>query len=65
MTDKKIEPGYPVNGGAEEKINYLAKQVSSTQLERSSAVRSIEVSLKVEPGLNGKNYAAGFSVACD
>lgn len=65
MTDRKNEPGFPVNGGADEKLDYLAKQVSSAQLERSCGVRSIDVSLKLETGINGKAYAAGFSVACD
>lgn len=65
MTDKKIETGYPVDGGADEKLDYLAKQVSSAQLESSSEVRSIEVCMKLETGLNGKTYAAGFSIACD
>ncbi|MDY7067592.1 hypothetical protein PsexTeo8_40740 [Pseudomonas extremaustralis] len=65
MTNKKIERAYPLEGGADEKLDYLAKQVSSAQLERSCGVRSIDVSLKLETGINGKTYAAGFSVACD
>jgi len=65
MTDKKIEPGYPVDGGAGKKLDYLANQVSSTQLENSGEARSIEVRLKVEVGPNGKTCAAGFSIACD
>lgn len=32
MADKNVESGFPVDGGADEKIAYLANQIAPTEL---------------------------------
>lgn len=58
MTDKKIEPGYPVDGGADEKIDYLASKISQARLVESDRKLSGEPVWRIE-----KNGTISISAA--
>lgn len=50
MTDKKNEPGFPVDGGADEKIDYLANKISQARLVESDRKLSGEPVWRIEQG---------------
>ena len=53
---------YPQEGGATEKLDYLAEQIPVSPPKAGAEVQfNISVSLKQMPG--GKPYAAGFQVS--
>lgn len=56
---------FPVEGGAAEKFDYLAKPSSTTPFATRVTASDLEISLKLQPGPDGKIYAAGFSVRVD
>lgn len=60
MADKNVESGFPVDGGADDKIAYLAKQDSATDL-KSIQVEQQLPSLKIQVDSSGRQLAAGFS----
>ncbi|KTB62642.1 hypothetical protein AO066_18325 [Pseudomonas fluorescens] len=61
MADENIESGFPVDGGADEKLARITKGIGATQLPSAAAVTEMEYSLKLQSGPDGRLYAAGFS----
>lgn len=63
MADKSVEQGFPVDGGAVEKLDYLAKQISVTLLKEASTDVHCNLSLSVKKTPDGKLYASGFQIS--
>ncbi|WP_433899391.1 hypothetical protein [Pseudomonas sp. PSE1(2024)] len=64
MTDKKNESGFPVSGGADEKLDYLANLVTPVDL-RSRRAEKNTYSLSIQTNDSGHQLVAGFSVCVD
>lgn len=64
MADQNKNAGYPVNGGADEKFDYLANQVSPVDLGSRRPEKNT-YSLSVQTNDSGHQLVAGFSVGVD
>jgi hypothetical protein len=59
MADKNVESGFPVDGGADEKLAHLTKQINPADLKGSQAAR-LSPSLRIQVDASGRQLAAGF-----
>lgn len=64
MADKKNEPNYPIDGGADEKLDYLANQVTAVDLSIRRAEKDT-YSLSIQTNDSGHQLVAGFSICVD
>lgn len=62
MADKSVESGFPMDGGANEKLAHIAKVIGLTQLPSAAPATEMEYTLKLQSGPDGRLYAAGFSL---
>jgi len=60
MADKNVESGFPVDGGANEKLAYLTKQISPADLVKLEKGQ-LNFSLNIQVDASGRQMAAGFS----
>lgn len=62
---KKSKSCFPVDGGADEKLAYLASKISSTAPNKSAAPKCSEFQLRLQANHEGRLYAAGFALRVD
>ena len=60
MADKNLDPGFPVDGGADEKLAYLTTQITPADLGKIEKGQ-LNVSLNIQVDASGRQLAAGFS----
>lgn len=60
MEDKSVESGLPMDGGADEKLAYLAKQITQDNATSFQAGQ-LTPSLNIQIDASGRQLAAGFS----
>lgn len=65
MNNTNNDEGFPVDGGAAEKLDYLTSKISSTALSNSASPKCSEFKVRIEANHDGRLYAAGFSLRVD
>ncbi|MCF5059916.1 hypothetical protein GIW54_16995 [Pseudomonas proteolytica] len=60
MADKNAGSGFPVDGGAGEKLAYLTKQISPADQGKAEKGQ-LNFSLNIQVDASGRQMAAGFS----